>query len=92
MAKPAHYRGSYHVRSRRVRQAAYANPNTQCWRCGKTLAEHKRGDRWQAGHLHDGQPGGPLLPEARSCNAAAGARLTNAQRKRRKPTRTPLTW
>jgi len=86
MKSPWHT-GTYQVRAAQVRAAANANPNTKCWRCGKTLAEHKPGDKWTAGHLIDGQVDGPLLPEAASCNYAAGARLTNTRR-----TRTELTW
>lgn len=90
MPKPAHYRGRYHVDSRRVRHAAYANPDTRCWRCGRTLTEHKPGDRWEAGHLVDGQENGPLRPEARSCNRRAAAERTNA--KRRTPKHTSARW
>lgn len=82
--KPAHYRGAYHVQARRIRAAANANPNTRCWRCGHPA---RPGDPWEAGHLRDGDPASPLLPEHRSCNRAAGARLTNTRK-----TRTPLTW
>jgi hypothetical protein len=87
--KPAHYRGSYHVASRRVREAAAASPYTTCWRCGRTLAQHpphKTGKpaRWTAGHLRDGDPSSPLLPEASTCNKSAGAahgnRLRGARR------------
>ena len=93
MAKPAHYRGSYHVRSRAVRQAAYANPDTRCWRCGLTLAEcrpHRNGKpaRWTAGHVLDSNPNSPLLPECSPCNKSAGAsygnRLRGARRARQK--------
>lgn len=77
MGKPVHYQGSYHVRARHVRQAAQANPLTQCWRCGKTLAEHgphKNGKpaAWTAGHLRDGDPTSALAPEASTCNYKAG--------------------
>ena len=68
---PAHYRGSYHVRARRVREAANADPETRCWRCGEQARED---DPWQAGHLRDGDPTSPLAAEHRSCNASAGAR------------------
>ena len=87
--KPAHYRGSYHVQSRLVRERAYADPTTRCWRCGHTLAEHaphKTGKppRWTAGHVRDGDPTSPLLPEASTCNKSAGAthgnRLRGARR------------
>lgn len=85
--KPAHYRGGYHVAARRVRQAANADPATTCWRCGRTLAEHKphktgKPARWMAGHIIDGQAGGPLLPEASTCNLEAGARYGNRKRQR----------
>lgn len=85
--KPAHYRGSYHVTSRRVRQAAQADPLTRCWRCGRTLAEHpphRNGApaRWMAGHIVDGLIGGPLAPEASTCNLSAGATAGNQRRGR----------
>ena len=85
--KGPHHRGTYHVRARQVRAAAYANPATQCWRCGRTLNQHKPGDRWTAGHIHDGDPNSPLLPEARSCNSSAGATLGNQRRNQG-----PLAW
>lgn len=80
MPKPLHRRGSYQRQARTVRARAYANPDTRCWRCGKTLAEHPRhktgrAPTWQAGHVNDGQIGGPLEPEASTCNVTAGARL-----------------
>jgi hypothetical protein len=78
--KPAHYRGSYHVRSRALVAAAKANPATKCWRCGLTILEHEphksgRAAYWTAGHVRDGDPTSPLLPEASTCNYIAGARL-----------------
>ena len=80
--KPAHYRGSYHVRARNIRAAANANPNTRCWRCGRTLAQHPphhNGNpaKWTAGHLRDGDPTSPLAPEASTCNYSAGAQRIN---------------
>jgi hypothetical protein len=83
--KAAHHRGSYQVRARAVVQAARANPNTRCWRCGLTLAQHAahhngRRPTWQAGHLIDGQINGALRPEASTCNTSAGATLGNRQR------------
>lgn len=83
--KPAHYQGSYHVQARRVRQHAYANPNTRCWRCTLTLAEIRKTKpraKWTAGHLVDGQAGGPLAPECSPCNYANGARTGNRRRRR----------
>ena len=76
--KGAHHRGTYHVASARVRAAAYANPLTRCWRCGRTLPEirtHKPKAKWTAGHLNDGQVGGPLAAECSPCNYSAGATL-----------------
>lgn len=74
----AHYSGSYQVRARQVRQAAYANPSTRCWRCGRTQAEHGR--KWQAGHANDGEIGGLLLAECEGCNTSAGAAAGNRKR------------
>lgn len=89
--KPAHYRGDYHVRARHVRAAAYADPTTRCWRGGHTLAEARAlwgtHVKWTAGHLVDGQEGGPLAPECSHCNYGAGARLRNGP-----GPRTDLTW
>jgi hypothetical protein len=84
MAGP-HHRGAYVARARAVRAAANANPNTRCWRCGHTLDHHPntktgRPPRWTAGHVRDGDPTSPLLPEADVCNYAAGAHRTNELR------------
>ena len=62
---PAHRRGSYQRDARRLTRLAYADPTTRCWRCGRTLVEHPphktgRAPTWQAGHVNDGQIGGPL--------------------------------
>jgi hypothetical protein len=81
-----HYRGNYQVRARLVRDAAYADPLTRCWRCGKTLSQHVTGDTWQAGHVRDGDYTSPLLPEARSCNARAGQARSVAKREPRSQT------
>ena len=80
MPKPVHRRGSYQRDAAIVRARAYANPDTRCWRCGKTLAEHPRhktgrAPTWQAGHVDDGVPGSELRPEVSTCNVTAGARL-----------------
>lgn len=82
----AHYSGSYEREARAVREAAYRNPDTRCRRCGRTLqqhAPHRNGTpaRWDAGHVNDGQPGGPLAPEASTCNRSAGAQLGNRTRR-----------
>jgi hypothetical protein len=84
------YRGSYPRRSKAVREAAKANPNTRCWRCGKTYAEALRmwgpvKAAWQAGHVVDSHPGSPLAPEHAKCNEAAGGRLGNARRQTVEP-------
>ena len=90
--KGAHHSGGYHVHARRVREMAQANPDQRCWRCGRTLDEHKphkngKPAKWTAGHVVDGQVGGPLAPEASTCNYTAGAIAGNQQRRR-----TDLTW
>lgn len=89
--KHPHHRGDFDRRAKAVRIAAYADPDTRCQRCGRTLVEHpptRKGKppAWQAGHVIDGQVDGQLGPEVQSCNASAGARLGNAKRKaRRRP-------
>ena len=71
------YRGSYALKSRGLRAAAYANPDTRCWRCGRTLAQVAfdlpgRKVTWDAGHTDD--PARPLAAECSPCNRADGAR------------------
>lgn len=84
MAKPKapHHRGRHHVESRHIRDQAYANPNTRCWRCGRTLTQVREETNpdatWDAGHV--GGPDGPRAPECSPCNRADGARTTNAKR------------
>ena len=83
--KAPHHRGNYQVRAARCRAAADANPATRCRRCGLTLAEgiaaYGRGRaRWTAGHVNDGEIGGPLAPEHACCNYSAGAAEGNARR------------
>jgi hypothetical protein len=80
--KPPHYRGSYHVTSRKVRLAAWSDPGYRCPRCGMTFAEYaavngERAARWQAGHVRDGEVGGVLRPEHARCNIQAGLRARN---------------
>ena len=77
---PAHRSGDYARRAKAVRQAAYADPLTACWRCGRTLDQHPAGDTWDAGHVLDGNPASALRPEASSCNRSAGASLGNRRR------------
>jgi hypothetical protein len=71
--KQAHHRGTYHRRSLALVAQAYANPDTRCAYCGKTLAQHPRTrtgrlPRWSAGHVVKGQVDGALVPEVLSCN------------------------
>lgn len=77
--KAPHHSGSYQVRARAVRDAANANPNTRCWRCDRTKAEHRR--EWTAGHVTAGDPNSALLPECARCNYSHGAKLGNRRRK-----------
>lgn len=86
---PAHarpqYRGDYQRRARAIRDAANANPNTTCWRCGLVLSAHAnhrngRPPTWHAGHIIDSDPNSPLAPEASTCNTAAGAVYGNQKR------------
>lgn len=80
MARKPHHSGSYHVQARKVRDWANANPDTaRCWRCNRLAHQHPPG-KWTAGHVIDGQAGGPLAPEWSSCNYAAGARRGNGMR------------
>lgn len=79
-----HYAGSYDRRAREVRDLAYGNSGTRCWRCGLTLAEAQAKTEkpvsWHAGHVYDGNPASPLLPEHSTCNMAAGGRAGNRKR------------
>jgi hypothetical protein len=88
MAKAPHHRGTYHRRSLALVAAAYANPDTRCGRCGRTLSQHPptrtgRPPRWSAGHIIDGQVDGPLRPEVLSCNSRAGQALSTIAQRRR---------
>lgn len=69
MANKPWHQGDYRKRAARVRALANANPDTRCWRCGELA---RPGDPWQAGHVIDGQIGGELRAEHRSCNIEAG--------------------
>jgi hypothetical protein len=95
MTKAPHHRGSYHRRSLALVAAAYRDPTTRCWRCGRTLAEHPNTTtgnppKWSAGHVIKGQVDGQLLPEVLSCNV----RAENAHRKamRSAPRTTRRRW
>lgn len=86
--KAAHYRGTYHVRSRALVAAARNNPDTRCRRCGLTRTEAilhgltPRQADWTAGHIVDGEVDGALAPEHHHCNASAGATHGNQRRNR----------
>lgn len=80
-----HHQGTYPARAQAVRDQAYADPTTRCWRCGHTLAEAQakhptKRVRWTAGHTIDGDSTAPLAPEHSTCNYAAGGQL-GAQRR-----------
>lgn len=83
-----HYEGNYKQRAKQVRDAAYANPATRCWRpeCRRTLAEvraahPKRQVRWHAGHTVAGDPHCALLAECSVCNGQDGQRLSMTGRR-----------
>jgi hypothetical protein len=89
MRRRDHYSGDYATRRHYLIAAANADPRTICWRCRRTLAEHEphrngRKAYWTAGHVRDGDPTSPLLPEASTCNYSAGGRLGNARRSGRR--------
>jgi hypothetical protein len=93
MPKPL-YRGTYARRSKAVREAAFRNPSTRCWRCGHTYAEGVRlygaqGARWQAGHVADGNPLSPLAAEHAKCNLKAGGRRGGGNRTQQPGPRSP---
>jgi len=90
MPAAPHHTGTFHVQSRKIREAAYDDPNTPCWRCQRTLAQHpphRNGTpaSWHAGHAQDGQVEGALLPEASTCNQQAARGNTT-------PTATTRHW
>ena len=79
----------YRTLAKLVRDAANRNPDTRCWSCGKTIADHPRRNgkpqHWTAGHLRDGQPDHTLTltdlrAEASGCNYSRGASYGNRQR------------
>ena len=89
-SKGAHHRGQHQRLARLVVNAANANPDTRCARCGRTLDQHpdtKTGKRphWTAGHKVDGKIATSVTdyqPEANTCNYAAGATHGNRNRER----------
>lgn len=74
---------SHQLRAGPIRQRAYADPSTRCWRCGLTLAQVQAANPgrkvvWHAGHTggrHD-----PLLAECSLCNWRNAAETTAAKR------------
>lgn len=83
-----HHDGSYRKRARLVTLTAASDPDTTCWRCGKTLTAHKRHKNgrapfWTAGHIVEGDGSAGLRAEASVCNFAAGAAYGNALRANR---------
>lgn len=88
--KPDYYKGSYTRQAKAITDQAKANPLTPCGRCGRTLAQHPphrngRPPHWQAGHIIDGLPNGPLRAEVSTCNGQAGARLGNRRARGQQP-------
>lgn len=79
--------GGYHVEARACRTRAWADPDTRCRRCHRTIDQcfHKDGTpgRWTAGHVVDGEVGGLLAPECSPCAAESGARRGNQMREPR---------
>lgn len=63
------YRGDY----RRRRELLFASKGAEsvCWRCGEP---ERPDDRFEAGHVIDGNRFSPLAFEHKSCNRSAGAR------------------
>ena len=74
---------TFQVRAKPIRDRAYADPSTACWRCGLTLAQVRAANPgrkvvWHAGHTggrHD-----PLLAECSLCNLRNAAETTRAKR------------
>lgn len=89
--KGAHHKGDFQRRGASLRQGAYQDGGTRCWRCGRTLEQVRARNPkavWTAGHVRTGDPTSPLKPECSPCNYGDGARITNT----RTTPRTPLTW
>lgn len=82
--RPAHYAGDYQSRQKALTRAAYANPATTCYHCGRTLDEHPRTragnpPTWSAEHVRPADPTSPLAPSVLGCNAAAGRAMQDTQ-------------
>lgn len=93
----SHYGAAHDRASREHRARWYADPATTCARCGRTIADvlvlgwTPRQAAWDAGHVHDGQPGGPYQPEHARCNRSAGQAIS-AARKRLAAVQTTQAW
>lgn len=77
---------SFKMRARPVREAAYADTTTRCWRCGRTLAEVVAAEpgrkvEWHAGHTVTGDPWSPLLAECSPCNLRDAQAITTQLRR-----------
>ncbi len=75
---------THNRRAKPVRDRAYADPSTTCWRCGLTLAQVRLAnpDRkvvWHAGHTEPTRLA-PLLAECSLCNLRNAAETTAAKR------------
>lgn len=73
----------HQVRAKVLREAAYANPGTRCWRCRRTLAEVMAAEPSRKVVWHAGHTGGrydPLMAECSLCNLRDSARMTTAKR------------
>jgi len=83
MAGPHHRDPDYKKAARLIRDAAYRDPGTRCWRCRRTLAEvhtERPNAVWHAGHLVEGDNTGGLAAECSPCNLAASQRSTMMKR------------
>jgi hypothetical protein len=91
MANKGHHRDPrYRKLAPIITAAAYANPDTRCWRpdCRLTLAEVRATNpqaKWTAGHMRDGilDTNDPMLglrAECSPCNFGKGAEAGNGRR------------
>lgn len=74
---------SHQLRAKPIRQRAYADPSTVCWRCGLTLGAIRLANPGRKVEWHAGHTGGrldPLLAECSLCNWRNAAETTSAKR------------
>jgi hypothetical protein len=74
---------AHDLRAKPIRERAYADPSTRCWRCGRTLAEVKAAEPMRRVVWHAGHTGGrwdPLLAECSLCNWRDSAATTRMKR------------